>query len=477
MSYKTFTYKIIIIIGLCFATGPMTSYTQEFHTLYWMQGIPQASYANPALQPNPNYYVGIPGISALYTGFTNTGFAPKDIFRKDSSGRLYIDDQNLISSLAERNFLITDVSNDWIAFGFRAKKVNYFSFNITERVETRLGFAKDLVRLAIEGNDPFLQEETAANLDGFSFDVNHFREFGIGYSRKLNDKLIIGVRAKALQGLGNINFSKTNLSLNTGPNNYELLLNADLLINTSLPVQLAPLDSLASFDPEFDETDAVEYVTNFGNMGFAVDLGGVYHLNEKFSFAMSIKDLGFIGWKSNVENFTATGELEFKGLDFENLFINNDEDETQDDSPMGDFLDSIINLLDRKETMNAYNLMTTPKFFVSAAFNLTKMHKFALLGKGELYGGTLYPSVTASYNFQPINRFGSTFSYSIIHGSFHNVGFGVHVNIYPLQIYVVTDNFLWAMRPHTIQKFNLQIGVNIAAGWTKEDLSAPRFRW
>jgi hypothetical protein len=477
MSYKTFTYKIFTIIGLYFVLGQMSGYSQEFHTLYWMQGIPQASYANPALQPNPNYYVGFPGISAVYTGFANTGFAPRDILRKDVNGKLYIDDLNLISSLAERNFLIADISNDWIAFGFRTKKINYFSFNISERVESRMGYARDLMKLAIQGNDPFLQEGAAANLDGFSFDVNHFREFGIGYSRKWNDNLTLGIRAKALQGMSNINFKKTNLALLTGPNNYELLLNADLLVNTSIPVQFAPLDSLGNnFDPEFEGQDALDYFTNFGNMGFAVDLGAAYHLNDRFTFAMSIKDLGFIGWKTNVENFSAKGELEFKGLGFFDIFGNNEE-ENEENNQMGDFLDSIINLLDRKETTNAYNLMTTPKFFVSAAYNLTRMHKFAVLGKGELYGGNLYPSVTASYNFQPINRFGTSLSYSIIHGSFHNVGFGMHVNIFPLQIYLVTDNFLWAMRPHTIQKFNFQIGVNIAAGWTKKDESAPRFRW
>ncbi len=471
--------KTLILVALFALSTSGISYAQEFNTLYWMKGIPQSSYSNPAMQPLANYYVGFPAFSSLYSGFANTGFAPSDVFGKDINGSLFIDDKKLLANLLPNNYLNVNAANDWLAFGFRVRKKNYFSFNIRERVETRFGYTKDLMRLAIEGNDPFLQEGIAASPNAISLDYNHYREFGIGYSRNWNEKLTIGARMKVLQGMSNINFERSNLDLFTSPNNYELTLSADMLVNTSLPFQLAPLENLDSTEFTFNQDDAIQYATNFGNMGIAMDLGAVYNLTERFSVAVSAKDLGYINWKSDVENFSAMGDIEFKGLEFDDVFTDDEENNTEEENnDFGAYIDSIIDLLDRQETTNAYTLMMSPKFYVSAAYNLTRMHRFALLGKGDLYNGKLYPSLTVSYNFQPINRFGSSFSYSIIHGSMHNVGFGMHINIFPVQIYMVTDNFFWAMQPHTLQNLNFQIGVNIAAGFgSKRDNSAPRYRW
>lgn len=450
---------------------------QRYHTLYWMQGIPQSNYSNPALQPLPNYYVGLPAISSVFGSFSNTGFAPKDLLKKDPRGSLYIDDQSLINSLKDINHLISDFNFGIISFGFRTKGKNYFSFNINERVENRMGYPKDLFRLAIDGNDAYMQNGTTAQFGALGLDFNHFREIGIGFSRKWTEDLTIGIRAKAIQGMANVSFAKSTLGFFTGQDNYQMLLNADLLINTSLPFTLAPLDDLDP-DTAFDlaEEDIINYALNTGNPGFAIDLGAQYVIADKIFLAASVTDLGFINWNSNVENFALNGNFEFNGLDLNDIFMGNDEE--ADDDPFDGFLDSIIDLFDREETTLKYRNPLAPKVFVSAAYGFTHMHKVALLGRGEIINGELYPSFTVSYNFQPINRFGSTFSYSIIHGNYHNVGFGMHVNIYPLQIYVVTDNFFWAMQPHTFQNFNFQVGVNIAAGFgKKDDTSAPRFRW
>ncbi len=450
---------------------------QQYNTLYWMQGIPQSNYANPALQPIGNYYIGFPAASSVYGSFYNTGFAPKDLLKKDQQGSLYIDDQSLINSLKNNNHLISDFNFGIISFGFRTKGKNYFSFNINERVENRIGYPKDLFKIALEGNDAYMQSVTTAQFGALGLDFNHFREIGIGFSRSWTENLTIGIRAKALQGMANVSFAESSLGLFTGQDNYQMLLNANLLVNTSLPFTLAPLEDLdpdTAFD--LDEEDMINYVLNTGNPGFAVDIGAQYVILDKIFLAASITDLGFISWNSNVENFTLNGDFEFKGLDLNDLFLGDDEE--GDDDPFDGYLDSIINLFDRQETNLNYRNPLSTKVFLSAAYGFTPMHKIAVLGRGEIFNGQLFPSFTLSYNFQPINRFGSTFSYSIIHGNFHNIGFGMHINILPLQIYVVTDNLFWAMQPHTLQNFNIQVGVNITGGFTrKNDTSAPIFRW
>ncbi len=463
-------FATVFLLASIILLSAGTGKAQQYQTLYWMQGIPQSSYSNPALQPLPNYYVGLPGLSSVYTGFYNTGFAVKDLLRQNPDGSLYIDDQNMLSKLKTRNYFIADMNLDILSFGFRFQDINYLSFNISERIETRFGYSRDFMRLLIEGNDGFRQEGVAAQIGSPSFDFTHFREFGVGFSRKWTDELTAGVRAKVLQGMSNINFEKTELSLFTGPDNYELLLNTNLLINKSFPFTLAPLEDIGDNDFDFEDDDLQNYLTQTANMGLAVDLGATYELNEQFTFAASIRDLGFINWKRDAENFRVNGEVEFKGLDFDEVFGNDN------DTVFEEITDSIIDLFNLEETTNAYTLMMAPKFFISAAYNLTPMHKFALLGRGELFAGDFYPSFTASYNFQPINRFGSTLSYSIIHGNFHNLGLGFHVNIWPVQLYVVADNYFPAFQPQTFQTFNIHFGINIAAGFSSKE-PKPSYRW
>ncbi len=472
MANHTRSFLGIIFFGAIIALLSSTeTKAQQYNTLYWMQGIPQSSYSNPALQPLPNYYVGFPGLSSVYTGLNNTGFAVKDVLRQNADGSLYIDDQYMLSQLKDRNYLVFDFSLDILGFGFRLKEDNYLSFNISERMDSRFGYSKDFFRLLIEGNDGFRQDGVTAQIGSPSLDITHFRELGVGFSKAWTDELTLGVRLKALQGLANINFEKTELSIFTGPDNYELLLNTQLLVNKSLPFTLSPLEDIGDKNFGFKEEDLINYLSQATNLGVAVDLGATYQLNEEFTFAASIKDLGFINWKRDVENFRVNGEVEFNGLDFNEVFGGDEE------TDWNEVTDSIIDLFVLEETTRAYNLMMAPKFFLSAAYNLTPMHKFAILGRGELFAGNFYPSITASYNFQPVNRFGSTLSYSIIHGNYHNLGLGFHLNIWPVQLYVVADNYFTALQPQTFQNFNIHFGLNIAAGFNGKEPPEPSYRW
>lgn len=461
--------------------GSTSVKAQFYNTLYWMQGIPQSGYSNPGIQPLPGFYLGIPGASSLYFGLNHTGFAPMDLIkRNEATQKLYIDDQSMLSKLKPLNFMSADYQHEILAFGFQSKK-DYFSFNLTEKVGSRLAYSSDFMHLLVNGNDYFMQqgidqgEEVPAKLDGLAIDAIHYREFGFGYSRKWTDQFSAGLRAKVLQGLGSVDFERSDLSLTTQPNNYELLLRANLLVNSSLPFVLQPIDSLGSdTDFNFDDDKLVNYLTNTRNMGFAIDLGAEYKINDKFSVALSILDLGFINWKSDVENFAMNGEFEFTGIDF-NDFFNSDED---NDNSFDQVIDSIQGIFDIEETMSAYRTLMPAKLFVSATFSPTTMHRFAVLARGEYYAETLHPSFGVSYNFQPVSWFGSTLSYSVINRNYNNVGLGFHVNLGPLQLYTVVDNFLGAMRPHTVQTATVHFGLNIVAKTrTKYDPTAPSFRW
>ncbi len=470
---RTIITKISTILLLIVLTSIQTPklQAQEYNTLYWMDGIPQSSYSNPGIQPKPGFYLGFPGLSSIYFGFNNTGFAPMDLIKKDTDGTFYIDDTGFLSSLKSRNFLVAEYQHEILSFGFRSQR-DYFSFNFTEKIGFRMGYPGDLMYLLIEGNNYFIEQNQPAQLGGLGIDGTLYHEIGVGYSREWTDYLTAGLRTKFLFGLGNIDFARTNLSLNTHPENYALLFQSDLLVNTSLPFQIAPIDSLGS-DNNGNEIDAIKFITNTKNMGIAIDLGGQYKINELFTVAASVVDLGFIRWRSDAENFAMKGAFEFDGIEVDNIFSSDDENT----DTFGGLLDSIKDVFNIDETMETYRTMIPTKVFVSGAFHPTEFHKFALLGRGGFYSGNFYPSVTLSYNYQPIPQFATTLSYSVIHGNFSNAGLGFHINLGPLQLYAVADNLIPAMRPHTLQTATVHFGLNIVTGYRHKGIAEPSFRW
>ncbi len=471
-SLKRFSFGALVLF--CFFANNSLS-AQQYNTLYWMQGIPQSLQSNPALQPNVNFYLGFPAASSVYLGAFHSGFALQDLIkRNEMSETFYVNEQSMLATLKDRNFLTAEYSHEWFTFGFRSGE-NYYSFNLSDHISGRFAYPKDLMYLLLEGNYYFVEQDRPANFAGLSMDMLHYREAGLSFSRNWSDNFSTGIRAKFLQGQANVVFKESILDITTQPSYFELLLESDLRFNTNLPFAVAPLDSLGSSDyVDFsNDEEIISYLTNSSDRGFAVDLGVVYKPFDRFTVAASARDLGFVNWRSNPENFRLSGNFEFEGLELNDFFA----EEGQFDSES--FTDSIVDLFSREETANEYSLMLPTKLFASVAFDLTDMHKLAVLGGGQFYSGVFYPSFTASYNFQPISHFGTALSYSVINGNFNNVGFGAHLDLAFLQLYLVFDNFFGATRPHTLQTFTVHFGVNIVAGHKKneKDPVEPRFRW
>jgi len=443
-------------------------FSQYFNTIYWLQGIPQASYSNPALMPQPRFYIGMPAVSSIYAGLGSSGFAPGDFLRKDAMDNFYWDEDNMLSKLRKKNIFDVDAQVDILGFGFRANR-SYLSFNITEKVRARAAYPEDLILLLLKGNDHFRLEGRPGSFAGLGIDFTHYREFGMSYAREFGDRLTAGLRLKALQGMAGMWFERNNISLVTDPENYNLLVNADLLVNLSLPVSLQPIDSLDS-DFEF-EVDPFDYFSNTKNLGGAIDIGLTFKPTEKLTLAFSAIDVGLINWKSEAENFAMKGEFEFQGIDLTDLFGN-------DNSGNENLLDSIRNIFDIQETKHHYRTMLPMKFYLSAAYDLSPRHKIALLSMAEFYNASWYPSFTFSYNVKPIHAFSLALSYSVIHWNYYNIGAGFYLNLGPMQLYLVSNNFFLAVQPHTVQAANLHFGINWVFGYRpkKEDV-VPSITW
>ena len=468
--------QLVVLAVLIFTQNNIQA--QQNLTLYNMHNIPQSMYANPSMIPYSRVNVGLPLISSIYFNKSNSGYRMNDLIRKQGDSTV-IDFGNLVSKLKDNNYFTTAFQVDLLSFGFKVKK-NYFSFNATQKVDMRFRYPKSFFNFLWKGNgDPdLIGQEQKFN---FGLDASHYTEFGLGYVREIQeDKFSIGGRFKLLKGQENINTSKSDVSLYTDPNTFDLTATSDILINTS------GLDSasLASI------SDPVGYLLGRKNTGFGVDLGATYKVNDEFSFNASVIDLGFINWKENTHNFTSKNpgaSFTYRGIDL-NQFIN---DTTTIDNAFDKIADSLNTSFAIDTSLhNSYKTKLSTQIYVGTNYHVNEKNFASLTLYGQLYDKKLHPGVSLAYNTQVGRWMSASISYSIYNRSYNNVGLGMSLNAGPLQWYIVTDNVLSMfifnkyrvpsdkngstsytniLYPGSAKNFNVRLGFNLTFGRKPKD--------
>lgn len=444
-----------------------SSFSQQSHAIYWMRGLPQASSVNPALIPETHLYVGVPGLSSHYSGLSHSGFAMNDLLKKDPAGDFYWDEENMLNSLRNHNLLEGIVQHELLTMGMRAGN-NFFSFSASENLLAAFSYPRDLMVLLLKGNDHFRQQQQVADLSGIGLNTTHYRQLAFGYAHDWNQVLSLGLRTKLLFGLGNVSFDKSHLVMDTHSDRYDIGVDADIILNTSLPVSFIPLDSEGSGqDADFGSWD---YLGNQRNFGLALDLGLSWNPIPELTLAASVIDLGHIDWRSGVENFTVKGNFDFQGVSLQELF--------EEENPFENIVDSITDIFDVQETTLGYRTALPTKLNLAAGYDLDPYHHLGLLIRGSVYRDQLYPLYALSYNYNPKDWLGFSLAYSLINNSIHNLGAGMKVNMGPVQFYLAGDNVLGLIRPHAAQAANVQLGFNLIFGPRPErGVNQPLHSW
>jgi hypothetical protein len=440
---------------------------QQYNTLFWMQGIPQSNYVNPALIPQVRYHAGMPALSSIHLNASNRGFAIGDIVRRNELDETYWDTEGLLHVLDDHNLFQANLTVEWFAFGFRSN-ANYFSFMLSEKISYHMAYPPDLARLVLDGNDGFGGPVNTGAFSGFEMDNLHFREFGMSFSREVSPSFSFGLRGKVLFGIRSQWTDRAAFELVADPSGEGMLLHTEVSLNHASGQSLGLLeDRQFRFIPEYKLN---EFRANFKNLGAALDLGFVLRPPGKFFLAVSILDLGFIDWKDGVENYLISGSTGFDGIEpehfFNDYFIHN----------MEHFLNGLPAHFQVSMTQSGYRTLMAPKVFGSVGMALSERHQLALLSRSMIYGGRMYPSFTFSYHVKPSHATGLSLAYSVANQNYANIGLGMHANLGPFQFYVVGDNVLGFIIPKHVQWNSLQLGFNWVFGYrpVTED---PGYTW
>ncbi len=486
-------YSTRIVITSLFFLFLVTNLSgQHSNTMYFLKNVPQSSYLNPAKQFRCNFYLGFPGISSVYLNYDNNSLDFDDFIFKGKGE--YADSlitflhpsydlDMFLNKLKTRNILSQEVNASIFSLGFRAKNL-YFTFDIQERVSAKVSFPKDFISILLKGNANFVGK--TADFSGFGVDFNGYLEFGLGVSSKIGDKLTFGTRGKLLFGQANLTTNKPapDMGLYTDPTTFNMKFHSNISLNVSGPIDvIIENDTIKDIDIK-EDPDYLDILLNSKNMGFGLDLGVEYRIQDLFTLSASVIDLGFIRWTQDTYNFTQDGEFEFKGFDVSSgMTINGDwnfEDEAET------LLDSIVDLFDIQNEGNAYTTYLTPKIYLGGSVNITDQLNFGILSRSEIYGGKIRESLTFSANTLLAKFLTFSLSYSMMNNTYDNLGMGFGIKSGPLQFYLVSDHIPVTFNqirfedngdetiipiPASLRSINLRFGFNWIFGCKQKKLN------
>lgn len=486
MKNKRSIYQSSIIAIIIVIMSHLNISGQQNNTMFYMFKIPQASLLNPAIQHDCKIFAGIPVLSSIHLNYGNNGFKYNELIHKgtgDMSDSLIIDFPLFLSKIRRVNYMTMENHINLLSGAYKWKDY-YFSLYITEKIDFKFSFPDDLMFMAWEGNAQYILDEIdgteesmlgkTMDLNGLGFSFTHYREYALGASKVINDKWTAGVRAKILFGKANIWTTRNNLSLTTDEEDFAYTINSDVEFNMSQPFYHITefyfdnkVDSIKIEGEANEDLNIGDYITNGHNLGFGIDLGGIYKVNDDITLYGSLLDIGYIKWKDNLTNLKQDGNLYYDGYDTETLMsLDNsliDALEGNIDSLLTLFGDSMVRIFNIDHTMESYNSYLSPKLHLLGTYKYNDKIYFGILARAELYQKKINPSVTLSCNTNFFDWLSATGSYTIMYNTFTNIGLGFAAKYGPVQFYMVTDN-IWAIWPQSTRNVNLRFGFNLLFG-------------
>jgi hypothetical protein len=430
-----------------------------------MGNVPQSNYLNPArLSDQSKVVINLPLLSGTEMTIKNS-FSFNDLGKiKDTT--LVIDLGQFYSTIPTKNHLTENITLPLFGFQYRSED-KIFSFHISENQLLRLSFDKNLIKLINEGNNSFLDTAFSTDLD---FNFLHFREYSLGYSQKVIDKLTVGSNIKILTGFSTFDVKQMNIGIETGDNIEYVKLSAHGNYNLSLPVSF---NSDSTSNSEEGGLNMLSYLTNGSNLGFAFDLGARYQLLPELEISASLIDLGFIHWKSDVYNISHGGSFNWKGLDLSNFTNQPGINEEAYKNPFNAILDSLLKMINLSIESNPFSTSIPTKLYLAASYKPGSIFWAGIVDRIMFYDKQVSNSLTISGNLQLGRIFSLSAGYSIIDKSFNNLALGTALKLGPFEIYCLTGN-IFALNLLSSRNFNIQFGLNFMFGKNTDPPAEPQ---
>ncbi|MCR5014344.1 MAG: DUF5723 family protein [Bacteroidales bacterium] len=453
------TSLLTFVMGLLVST----SVAQNVTPVDFMRNNPRSVYANPAS------YIADYGYFDMFLGnvnlsLQNIGLKYDNFFQFNSIGQPIVADLHAgVASMRKNNYLNSFANVDLFSCG-RATKNGYLTFSYRFREMESFRYNKEFMELVVNGNGSFVGADNPANAD-IALALRAYQEISAGYQMSLLPNLNVGARLKFLMGYGDAKSSAFNLQLITDEDTYAWTATgvADLLV--TLPYEASMQHGVVSV------TDSRFNIDNlFRNYGAGIDLGAEYMINRDFGISAAINDLGFIRWNhfaaqyhggvEDAGSMYEDGALVFSGLTEAQImgFI-------EDPHYMQKFVDTVRRYFDMNSTpLKGYTSGLNTSFMVRGYYDWTIEHRFLAQLTGYCSGIGLRPAMTLAYSGAFADNYDIVASYTMMPGSYDNLGLGLSANFGGFLIYVASNNVIGFFDPANISGLNFQFGISFTGG-------------
>jgi hypothetical protein len=440
------------------------------NTLYFMKDIPQTKDLNPA-RPGieSGFYISMPLFSKLDLSANTNNWSYSDLIHWGTGTRadsLVLDLPKFISATDKSNFIMESASLTLLEGGFKKGK-NFFALSLTERELVEFFFHKNFVRLINYGNYPYVG--TVYNSGTFGIGAQHYREITFNYSRDISKKLTIGGAAKILFGMGAVQTNGMSVKVASPPTGEYMDVITSGRANISAPVRFN-YDNNGYINSVTNNFNAGKYFNNYGNPGFAVDLGFAYHVNKKFEFSMSLIDLGAISWKTNTYGLTENKRFLYRGIQVANPSMATLPFIQTLINQMGD---SIRDAFRPDSSHTGFSTLLPIKLYIGGDYKLNENISLSGLARIREYNNLIHTSFTASANVLLWKAISVTGSYSIMESTFDNLGAGIGFRGGPFQLYAASDNIISPFYPSKAKNMNLRVGINLIFNDREKESKGP----
>jgi hypothetical protein len=465
--------KNFLFIYLAFGLSVVVCQNKQL--LYNWEVTPQTLMLNPGSHVSSQFHAGIPLASQFHFNAGSSGVSVFDVFADDGVD-INAKISNTISKLSSRDFFTVNQQLDVLNFGWLSKGMEpvYFSGGMYQELDVIAYFPKDIAVLAWEGNREYIGK--AYDFNDVSARADLLTVYHFGVNKQVSKKLTAGVRLKLYSSLISVSSTRNKGAFKTSIREGSANVYEHTITDLDVEVKTSGFISLDALEQSQVSKKLLGRALLGGNLGIGLDAGMTYQFDNQLSLTASVLDLGAIFHTNDTELYKAKGDYTLDGIEliFPELvngepaipYYDNLEDDIAREIPV-DTLNTGYTQL-RPTKINAglhydFGRFVGDKGGCNCKNSGTKQKRVSQAGvqyfsifrpRGLQFAGTLYYT----------RRFGKTLSikttYTIDSYSSKNVGAGLFLNLWGVNLFLAADNLLQMSNLAKANSVSLQVGLN-----------------
>ncbi len=454
---RKLTFTLILLVSI-------SCFSQNKEILYNFTSVPQSLMTNPGSDVKYRWFAGIPLLSGISANIGSSGFSGYDLFANngaDFNAKL----RNVVFSSSRDDKLAINEQIELFSGGFKIgdwEKKAYISFGMYQELDILVYFPKDPTILALDGNQKYLGK--VFDLGDLNIKAEMLSVFHVGYHKKINDKLIFGVRGKIYSSIFNLSSTQNSgyfYTVNSTNSNaiYNQVIYSNITVNTS---------GFLNYTHNYSgnaQSDITKKTLFGGNLGLGFDVGLTYYPQKNIQFTASLIDVGFIEQTKQVENYSLKGTYNHLGLT-PNFGMGSSES----------FYQAFQKAIPLDTLHKKYTTWRPAKFnsSIQYSFGDGRNSECNCSGNDIKYtnaiGAQLFAmttprmpliALTAYYRKQIFDSLEMKASYTLDSFSYKNIGLGLSTTIGKVNFYIMMDNLLEYRDVSKANSLSFQVGLNI----------------